>query len=131
MSSTLSYGYKQPTNGDKGTSYFPDLNYNITRVNAHSHNGNDSAILKSGNVQATTQTITSGSWVSVGGGRYRQVVTMPTSPTTMMFDNYYPQFKITSTGEPIQGVGVEKIGANLFYVYVNDNTLNLTVLYLS
>lgn len=130
MSTTLSKGYKLPQSGDKGSSFFPDLEFDIQRLNDHSHNGTDSAVLVGANVTATTVSLPSGSWV-VSGNKFRQLVTMPVTPTAMQFDNYYPVFKNSSTGEVIHGVGVEKVSATTFYAYINDNTVSLTCYLLS
>ena len=131
MSTTLSYGYKKPQDGDKGSTFWDDLEFDIQRTNDHTHNGVDSAVLASGNVSATTQNILAASWVAHGStGLYRQLVTMPTSPTAMQFDNYYMMFRNTSTKNQMF-LSVEKVSATTFYVYINDNSVNVTIYYLS
>lgn len=124
---TLSYGFKKPQTGDKGDVFFPALEDNIQQINDHTHDGNTSAKITSSSVNATTSTITSGNWVSLGSGNYRQLVTMPGA---LQYNNYVIQAKITSSGHQINPT-IEKVSATTFYVYVNDNTLNLTLYYTS
>ena len=76
---TLTYGRKQPEKGDKGSSFFPALEENIARDDAHSHDGTNSATLPTTSFNNTTGSILSGNWAAVAGkaGLYRQLVTMP------------------------------------------------------
>ena len=39
MAITLSNGYILPENGDLGSTWFPALEANISRINSHNHNG--------------------------------------------------------------------------------------------
>ena len=130
MSTTLSYGYKKPQDGDKGSTFWDDLAFDIQRTNDHTHNGVDSPLLVGGNTIATTQNIVAAGWVATSGGTYRQLVTMPVVPTAMTFDNYWPTFKNTSTKQPMI-LGVEKVSGTTFYVYINNNTIDVTIYYLS
>jgi hypothetical protein len=130
VSTTLSYGYKKPQDGDKGSTFWDDLEFDIQRLNDHSHNGTDSALLASGNVTATTQAILAAGWVSQGGGLYRQLVTMPVLPTAMTFDNYWIVARDTTTKAQIYAA-IEKVSATTFYIYINDNSKDLTLYYLS
>lgn len=130
MSTTLSYGYKKPQDGDKGSTFWDDLEFDIQRTNDHTHNGSDSALLASGNVTTTTQNILAAGWVSQGSGYYRQLVTLPVSPTAMTFDNYFMVFRDTTTKNQMI-LAVEKVSSTTFYVYINDNTKDVTIYYLS
>lgn len=122
---TLSYGYKLPESGNNGSIFFPALEDNITRLNGHSHNGTDSAKLATTSLQVYTQAISSASWVATTGGTYRQNVTMAGG---LQYDNVSVSFRDAATGNYLQ-LSVEKIDASHYYVYINDNTLNLTAVY--
>lgn len=115
---TLSYGYLKPSNPDTGDAFFIAMEENIQRTNDHTHNGTDSAPL-----HASTVDVPPGSWVAapIGGGVYRQAVTMPTG---WSYDSANIWFKL-STGEYVLPT-VERISTSQFYVYTNDNTKNYT-----
>lgn len=125
---TLSYGIKKPQTGDYGTTFWPAMEANFQQQNDHTHNGVDSAILSSTSINPTSASILAASWVLVSAGTYRQLVTTPPSIT---FDSYGMAFRITNGSD----IGYEihptilKVSATTYYVYVNDNTINLTVLY--
>jgi len=130
MSTTLSYGFKKPQDGDKGSTFWDDLEFDIQRTNDHSHNGVDSAVLASANVTTTTQNILAAGWVSQGNGYYRQLVTMPSSPTAMLYDNYFIVCRDTTSKNQML-LAIEKVSSNTFYVYINDNSKDVTIYYLS
>jgi len=124
---TLTYGQQQPENGDKGNSFFPALAANIVRIDAHNHNGADSAILTNSSIANTTQAILAGVWAAVAGkaGLYSQLVTLPgalTLAATGMF------FKDTATGH-LYNLSVEQASPTSYNVFINDNTKNLTAIY--
>jgi hypothetical protein len=122
---TLSYGFKKPQSGDLGSVFFPALEDNFQQLNDHSHDGTDSALLSAASIDPTIRTISSGSWVLVSTGTYRQLVTLP---GTLQYDNVVATFRNSSTGHYYH-LTVEKAGANTFYVYINDNTVSLSVHY--
>jgi hypothetical protein len=127
MSSTLtSKGYKKPNTGDRAT-WWDDLNYNTQRLNDHTHDGSDSQALSTSVFTKGSLAVSSASWAAVAGqnGTYRQLCTHPTGysfPTACMtiYDS--------TTGNQLF-LSVEKASASTFYLYVNDNTLNLVVKY--
>lgn len=125
MSSTLSYGYKQPANGDRGSTFFPDLNDNIQQLNDHNHNGTNSAQLTIQAVAVTTQAISSASWVAQGGGTYKQTVTLP---GTLTYDAISMEFRITSSKHVIYPT-IEKVSGTTYDIYVNDNSIGVTAIY--
>lgn len=125
MSTTLSYGYKLPSTGDRGSTFFPDLEDDIQQLNDHDHNGTNSALLAISAVAITTQAISSGSWVATSGGTYKQTVTMPGSLT---YDAVSMEFRLT-TGKHIIFPTIEKVSSNTYDIYINDNTQGVTVLY--
>lgn len=124
---TLTYGFKKPQTGDKGDVFFSALEDDIQQLNDHTHNGVNSAKITSSSVTATTSTIVAAGWVHQGNGTYRQTVTMPGS---LQYNDYFVQVKNTTTGHQYFPT-IEKVTATTFYVYVNDNTLNLTLYYTS
>lgn len=77
MSVTLSNGYKRPESGDLGSSFFPDLEDNITRLNDHTHNGQNSNKLTALSFTTLTDNIASVEFALVGT-RYQRDVTVPT-----------------------------------------------------
>ena len=125
MSQTLSNGYKKPQTGDRGSSFFPDLEFDIQRLNDHNHDGTNSELLTSAAMTAETATAASGSWV-VSGARYRQSVSMPAG---MAFDDYQVLVKDSSGIQVL--AKIEKINASSFYVYTNLNTATYTIYFIS
>lgn len=122
---TLSYGFLKPQTGDKGSVWFPALEADIQQLNDHNHNGVNSAPIQSSSIVATTQALSSAGWVSVGGGLFRQLVMMPGA---MQYDNFFINAKLTTSGAQYFPT-IEKVTANTFYIYVNDNSLDVTVYY--
>lgn len=124
---TLSFGFKKPVTGDKGTVFWPALEDDITQLNAHTHNGTNSSLLTSASINSLTQNVSAAGWVATSGGQYRQVVTMP---GTTLYDNYFMVYRDQTTKEQLF-LATEKISSNTFYVYTNDNSLAITVYHLS
>jgi len=123
---TLSNGYLKPETGDRGNEFFPALESNIERVNAHNHNGSNSEKLNSEALVALTDetSLISSNWVLHSSGIFRAVVTMPGS---LQFDT--TTINLRANNRALYA-DIEKITINTFYVYVNDNSLNVKVLYL-
>lgn len=124
MGTTLSNGYKKPAIRD--TDWYDQIEDNIDRVNSHVHDGTDGDKLSALNITKSFSTVSSGSWgADLGNSTYRQTIAMPTGHE---FDNAV--FFIYDTDNNCQIFGeIEKIDANSYYLYVNDNTLNLKVIY--
>lgn len=117
---TLSYGYKLPETDDTGDTFWPALEDNIQQLNDHTHNGTNSALLA-----VATQSILAASWsADLGGGSYRQLITLPGSRT---FDGTSIEMRLSS-GHIIYPT-IEKVSATTYYVYTNDNTVNMTAVY--
>jgi hypothetical protein len=121
---TLTYGFKKPQTGDKGSVFYPAMETNMQQLNDHTHNGSDSARLPSTSLTVVTQSILSASWVDLTNGNYRQAVTMPAG---FNFDEVTVTFRLTS-GHYINPT-VEKISTTSYYVYCNDNSVALTAVY--
>lgn len=124
MATTLSYGYIQPQNGDKGSTWFPALNDNIQQLNDHSHDGVTSAKISASNVLTGSVSIPAASWVLDVTGRYRQDVTVPTG---FNMNDYSIMFKL-STGEIIQP-SITKLSDSSFRIFGIDNTLSYTAVF--
>lgn len=116
---TLSFGYKKPSAPDGGAVVFPAMEDNIQRLNDHTHNGTDSAPIPGSSIVGASQAIPAGSWVSLGGGHYRQQVTLPAGYD---YDKQAISFRL-STGDYVYPT-VEKISATQFWVYTIDNTVS-------
>lgn len=124
MATTLSYGYIQPENGDKGSTWFPALNDNIQQLNDHTHNGVNSAPLPSTAITGGSVAIPAASWVVDVTGRYKQDVTVPTGYN--MSD--YAITIYFSTGELIVP-SITKLTGTTFRVFTNDNTISLVAVF--
>jgi hypothetical protein len=114
----LSYGYKQPENGDKGSVWFPALNDNITRLNSHNHDGSNSSQLSATAILKGSVTCASGSWTSNGTGSFKQDVTCPSGYN---MDDYIIEVRIS--GSHIIYPTIERLTATTFRIYTLDNTL--------
>ena len=121
---TLSFGYKKPQSGDKGPVVFPALEFDIQRLNDHTHNGVDSSPLPPTSSTTLSDTLLPGSWTLVANGIYKQVVTMPAGLT---FDNALKCFRLSSGFEA--ALSVKKLSASQYEVYINDASETVTVLY--
>jgi hypothetical protein len=115
---TLSYGYKQPENNDRGSVWFPALNSNITQLNGHAHNGTDSALIGAANIQQGAVTILAASWTADGTGRYKQTVTCPSG---FDMDDYSITVRIQSSH--IIHPSIDRVNSTSFIIYTPDNTL--------
>lgn len=122
---TLSHGIKKPETGDKGRSFFPALSANAQIQNDHNHQGTDSSKLTAAACESVVTTILAASWVHLGGGNYRAVVTLPAG---LDFDTCYPTFRMTSGA--ILHLTADKINDTSFYAYIND-AIDVLVVYTS
>jgi hypothetical protein len=133
MATLLSFGYKLPVSGERGATFFPALEDNITRTNTHNHDGSNSAPLAPSSYSTTavlalyTSTINSASWAAVSGksGLYSQVVTVPAAVTEI---NNYTVYFYNSSGQRLL-LALERVSATTYTVYINDNSLTITALY--
>jgi hypothetical protein len=121
---TLSYGFKKPQSGDNGSIFWTALEDDIQQLNDHTHNGTNSAKLTASAITVVTQAISSASWVATTGGTYRQSVTITGG---LQYDDIAITMK-DSSGNPLY-LTIEKINASQYYVYINDNTMDVTAVY--
>lgn len=125
---TTTYGYKLPSNGDRD--WYANLNFNTSRIDAHTHNGTDSPLLPTSNFTKGTSTIAAGSWSAVAGqaGTFQQTVTLPSG---YFMTSIAPTFIINS-GPSLGNViypSIEWISTTSYKIYINDNTLALKAIY--
>lgn len=124
---TLTYGFKKPQTGDRGSVFYPALEGNFQQLNDHTHNGVNSAKLDTAATVVQTTAISSASWgADLGGGNYRQAITLPAS---LSYDNI--MINVKGTDGHIYYLTIEKISATQFYVYTNDNTKSYVAVYTS
>lgn len=122
---TLTYGLQVPEDDDLGDEVFPAMEANLTQLDAHTHNGITSPRLDRKAVDSISQALVASGWVATSGGNYRQAVSMPAG---LAYATISIQTRLTATGN-MAYLTIEKISATSFYVYINDNTLDVTVLY--
>lgn len=116
---TLSYGYLLPQNTDTGDEWFSALEFDIQRLNDHTHNGTNSAP-----IAKSTASLPSGSWIAapIGGGLYYQDYTFS---NPFNYDSFLFDFRL-STGELVFPT-VERLASNQIRVYTNDNSKTYTM----
>ena len=111
----LSNGYKLPETGDFGDVWFPSLEYNITRVNGHTHNGSDSEKIQGTSVVASVQTITSASF-SASGSEFVALITLAGGLVDV--DTKHVVFRDPTTKEQIH-IRYEKFSQTQINVYTS------------
>ena len=125
MGTTLTYGIYKPEDGDKGKPLFEKLEENWEQVDGHNHDGVNSPKLPSSSLQHTSQNITSVAWVSQPNGMYRQLVS---AVGGIVFVGFELVFRNTANGDRLY-LDTEKVAASQFYVYSNDNSIDVTIYY--
>lgn len=122
---TTTYGYKVPDNNDRGPVVFPAIVDDINQLDAHDHDGVNSAPLSPQAILPLSQVLLAGSWVLVAGGLYVQNVTVPGG---ISYDNVFTSFRDPSGN--ILLLTQNKTGAFTYDVFINDNTINVTAKYI-
>ena len=130
MSTTLTYGRKKPSDGDKGSSWFDDLENNIDIDDAHSHDGVTSTAIPAQNIGKGTSAIANASWVAVSGqqGTYSQTISLPSGVTML---NMIPKFQINNgadLGDLIHPT-IRQISVTSYEIFINDNSLDVLATY--
>jgi hypothetical protein len=123
MATTLSKGYILPNTGDKGSTWFPALEHNITQLNDHKHDGTTSFKIPTTNVEAVKQTL-AGPWVvDVADTRWYQELTLPNDA------NYSDVVIVVKSAAGDQLLLDVKAGstAKKYKVYTNDQGLTNAV----
>lgn len=117
MSTALSHGLNRPGTPDSGESFFPSLETNIQYQN---------------DVLSNTSSVLAAAWGSdLGGGSYRQLITLPTllteAPKSFVFDDL--QLKIRDASGNVCYPTVVKASTTTFYIYTNDPLVAYTINY--
>ena len=131
MSTTLTFGRKLPTDGDRGSTWFDDLETNIALNDAHTHDGVTSASLATKDLTKATQTLLSASWAAVSGeqGTYSQTVSLPSGVTLA---NMMPKFQVNTAGAELGDIldlRVEQVTSVSYEIFINDNSLEVLATY--
>ena len=131
MSTTLTYGRIKPTDGDRGSTWFDDLENNIDLNDAHTHDGVTSPSLPAKNLAKSTQTLLNTSWAAVAGqlGTYSQTVVLPSGVTMA---NMMPKFQVSTVGAEEGNIiypTVHQVSGTSYEIFINDNTLDLLATY--
>jgi hypothetical protein len=127
---TSTYGVKIMEDGDKGQPVFDAMNDNFEHYRDHTHDGTDSSQIASTDIDKESLNLSAASWVVTGlGNGYKQTVTCPGSVTLA---NSLPRFRIRTGANIHKIIYPTIIPASLtqFDVVVNDNSLDLEVLFL-
>lgn len=124
MSVTLSYGFRKPQDGDKGSTFWDDLENDIQQTNDHSHNGTNSAKLIASATESIVNDVFAANW-AVNGYTYRQTLTVPSG---VSFDKMNVIFRGATNGRQAF-LQTEKLSATQYYVYCNDNTKSFKAVY--
>lgn len=121
---TLSFGFKKPETNDKGDVVFPALEDNIQQLNDHTHNGTNSAKLTAASLDPLSEVLSNTNWVASTNDLFRQLVTLPAS---LSYDLVVIQARLSDGS--IFHPTLERVSVSQYYVYINDNTQNVTVMY--
>lgn len=122
---TLSFGFKKPETNDRGPIVFPALEDNIQQVNDHTHDGTNSSKLSSAAFLPTSAVLVSGGWVSQGNGLYKQTVSLPAALT---YDS--TGFDCRLDDGTVVYPTILKVSSSQYDVFLNDNTVGMTILYI-
>lgn len=112
---TLSFGFLKPENTDTGDVFFPAMETNIQKMNDHTHDGTNSAM-----VAKTREQITSGQWQTspVPVALYYFDGTIPSGLT---FDTTVMIFTDVATGSVVP-LDLQKTSDTTYSVYTNNPT---------
>lgn len=136
MSTTLSYGYVRPADGDTGATFWDQLENDITQLNNHTHNGVNSALIPATSITPVSDTILAGAagvnWGSATNGLYSRTVTVPAS---IDYDVYSMVFRVANgsasgtRGDTLM-LSHTRLSDTTYTLYINDNLVDLDILYL-
>lgn len=131
MSTTLPFGRKLPTDGDRGSTWFDDLEANINLNDAHTHDGVTSPFLPSKNISKPTTVILAANWAAVAGqnGTYSQTVATPSGVTVAAM---ITKFQVNDAGGTFGDqlfLTVQRVSNLTYEVFINDNTIEVLATY--
>jgi hypothetical protein len=122
MSLTLSYGYKLPQDGDSGASWFDDLEFDVQRLNDHTHDGVDSTLLSPAVITGQILNFATADWGSATLGLYSQTKTIPGSLT---YDNTIKEARLAN-GD-VAYLDLIRASGTTITVKTNDNSQDVNV----
>lgn len=126
MATTESFGFINPDSGDNVQVWQDAINSTISQLNDHTHDDIDSSTISPASITKFTTAILSGAWVSDGGGNFSQVVSAPAQVTEV--NDFYIKMHETPTGDVLYP-SVERVTAGSYRVRVNNNSLDITAVY--
>lgn len=128
MSIELSYGYKKPQTGDKGSTFFPELEANIQQLNDHAHNGSNSAQIPSTNILCVKVSLSDPvlgqpAWTFESPGKFYKEIEIPNNAD---YANVFIMVK--NDAEEQMFLDIKPVSGNTkkFKVYSNDSGLSAT-----
>jgi len=125
---TLSFGFKQPENGDLGAIVFPALEGNISQLNDHDHDGVNSTKIPSSSLAKLTQIVSAGNFVLEGDDIYIQTLNLPAALT---YNSVVFLVKEGVSGDgPVVYLDINKVSDSQYTVRTNDNSKSYLVSYL-
>jgi len=120
----LTYGRKEPEDGDKGAQFWDALSANTVLDDAHTHDGVNSSVLSSKHMTRGAVAVTGSGW-SASGTRIRKTVTVPTG---WSLSSSGPVFLLNASGDRIYP-HYERITATSFYLYMPVDNLAVDCLF--
>lgn len=129
MATILGYGFVKPDVGDESsTQWMVDHRNNWQKVNDHTHNGVDSALISIPSTVKVVQSYAAAGWALVADGVYAQTVTMPVG---YEYENAFFEHMITNgTYTDCEwNPRTFKTGLASYLIYSNDNTITFDVRY--
>ena len=126
MPTTLTYGRKVPVDGERG--FWDSLEDNITRDDSHDHDGTNSKLINTADLDKDIGSITAVGWAATSGGTYKQTITVPTGHTV---NKMLVKFYVDGGGEDGHQIhpSIQKVTATTYDIFINDNTVALKAVY--
>lgn len=126
MPTTLTYGRKVPVDGERG--FWDSLEDNIIRDDGHDHDGSNSKLINTADLDKDIANIAAVDWVATSGGTYKQTVTVPTGHTV---DKMLTKWFVDGGGENGHQIypSIQKVSATTYDIFINDNTVALKAVY--
>lgn len=120
------FGFKKPTTGDRD--WYDQLEFNIDRTDAHTHDGVTSGRVLAKNLDKLTTSVVGATASALSGGNFRHTITVPGA-----LDINKAEFKAYVNGGPLDGCELKleykRISATQIEVFVNDNTMDFVIVY--
>lgn len=129
MATVLGYGFVKPDVGDESsTRWMVDHRNNWQKVNDHTHDGVNSALISIPTIVKVIQSYVAADWVFLADGIYTQTVSMPIG---YEYDNAFFEHTITNGtyADSEWSPRTIKTGASSYTIYSNDNTIDFDVRY--